>query len=221
MKGKDFIIVAIDGGAATGKSSTSKILSDQFGLLYVNSGSHYRALTWVILQEGISPHRADIIEAFLKDLDVDVQIEGREAHMTLGDRILREELRSNTVNEAVSHIAAIPGVRNYLLPHQRSYVKLARQPPFEGLIMEGRDVGTVIFPGADFRFFLVAAEAERIRRRLVEGQIDIIGKRDRLDAGRKTAPLIESEGAIVVDTTRLTLQEVADKLTDIIRAGKK
>lgn len=221
MKGKDFIIVAIDGGAATGKSSTSKILSDRLELLYVNSGAHYRALTWAILQEGIPLDRVDKIEAFLKGLKVEVQIEGREAHITLEDRILREELRSKKVNQAVSHIAAIPGVRKFLLPHQRYYAELARQPSFEGLIMEGRDVGTVIFPEADFRFFLVAAEAERIRRRRGEGQIDSIGKRDRLDKGRKTAPLIESEGAIVVDTTPLTLQEVADKLTDIILAGKK
>ena len=221
MKGKDFIIVAIDGGAATGKSSTSKILSDRLKLLYVNSGAHYRALTWAILQEGIPLDRLETIEGFLNSLKVGMKIVGNEAHITLEDRILREELRSKKVNQTVSHIAAIPGVRKFLLPHQRYYAELARQPPFEGLIMEGRDVGTVIFPEADFRFFLVAAEAERIRRRLVEGQIDIIGKRDRLDAGRKTAPLIESEGAIVVDTTRLTLQEVADKLTDIIRAGKK
>ena len=221
MKGENFIIVAIDGGAATGKSSTSKILSDRLGLLYVNSGSHYRALTWAILDRGIPLDRMDKIEAFLNSLKVEVQIEGREAYITLEDRILREELRSKKVNQAVSHIAAIPGVRKFLLPHQRSYEELAKQPPFEGLIMEGRDVGTVIFPEADFRFFLVAAEAERIRRRRGEGQIDSIGKRDRLDKGRKTAPLIESEGAIVVDTTRLTLQEVADSLTTRILAGNK
>ena len=220
MKEEDFIVVAMDGGAATGKSSTSKILSDRLGLLYVNSGAHYRSLTWAILQEGIPLGCFKNIEAFLKSLKIGVKIEGNEAHITLGDRIPGEEIRSQTVNEAVSHIAAIPGVRKFLLPHQRFYAELARQHPFEGLIMEGRDVGTVIFPEADFRFFLVADEAERTRRRQGEGQIDSIGKRDRLDKRRKNAPLFLSEGAIEVDTTNLTLPEVADKLTDIILAGK-
>ncbi|MBC9868071.1 MAG: (d)CMP kinase [Opitutae bacterium] len=221
MKKEDFIIVAIDGGAASGKSSTSKILSDRLGLLYVNSGSHYRALTWAILQRGIPPHRVDKIEAFLKFLEVDYKIKGREAHMTLGACVPAEEIRSPEVNQAVSTIAAIRAVRKFLLPRQRSYVEVARQHAFDGLIMEGRDVGTVIFPEADFRFFLLADEAERTRRRQWEGQVDSIRERDRLDKERKTAPLIHSEGAIKVDTTPLTLQEVADKLTGIILAGKK
>ena len=221
MKKEDFIIVAIDGGAASGKSSTSKILSDRLGLLYVNSGSHYRALTWAILQRGIPPHRVDKIEAFLKFLEVDYKIKGREAHMTLGACVPAEEIRSPEVNQAVSTIAAIRAVRKFLLPRQRSYVEVARQHAFDGLIMEGRDVGTVIFPKADFQFFLLADEAERTRRRQWEGQVDSIRERDRLDKERKTAPLIHSEGAIKVDTTPLTLQEVADKLTGIILAGKK
>ena len=221
MKKEDFIIVAIDGGAASGKSSTSKILSDRLRLLYVNSGSHYRALTWAILQRGIPPHRVDKIEAFLNFLEVDYKIKGREAHMTLGACVPAEEIRSPEVNQAVSTIAAIRAVRKFLLPRQRSYVEVARQHAFDGLIMEGRDVGTVIFPKADFQFFLLADEAERTRRRQWEGQVDSIRERDRLDKERKTAPLIHSEGAIKVDTTPLTLQEVADKLTGIILAGKK
>ncbi len=221
MMGKNFIVVAMDGGAATGKSSTSKILSDRLGLLYVNSGAHYRSLTWAILQEGIPLDRLEKIEAFLKSLKVGVKIEGNEAHITLGDPIPGKEIRSQTVNEAVSHIAAIPGVRKFLLPHQKDYKKLARQHSFKGLIMEGRDVGTVIFPDADFRFFLVADEEERTRRRQGEGQIDSIGKRDRLDKRRENAPLFLSEGAIEVDTTHLTLPEVAKELTDFILAGIK
>ncbi len=221
MKGEDFIIVAIDGGAASGKSSTSKILSDRLKLLYVNTGSHYRALTWAILEQEIPLDRVDKIEAFLNNLEVDYEIEGREAHMTLEGYNPGEELRSPEVNRAVSTIAAIRSVREFLLPRQRFYVEVARQHAFDGLIMEGRDVGTVIFPKADFRFFLLADEGERTRRRQGEGQVDSIRERDRLDKGRKTAPLIHSEGAIKIDTTPLTLQEVADKLTDIILAGKK
>ena len=215
------MVVAMDGGAATGKSSTSKILSSRLGLLYVNSGAHYRALTWAILQEGIPLDQLEQIEGFLKSLKIGVKIEENEAHITLWDRIPGKEIRSQAVNEAVSHIAAIPGVRKFLLPHQESYEDLARQRRFKGLIMEGRDVGTVIFPEADFRFFLVADKAERTRRRKGEGQIDSIGKRDRLDKRRENAPLFLSEGAIEVDTTHLTLPEVAKELTEFILAGKK
>lgn len=220
MKGQAFIVVAIDGGAASGKSSTSKILSDRLGLLYVNTGSHYRALTWAILKRGISADRVDKIEAFLESLSVGVKIEGSEAHMTLGDRIPGEEIRSPTVNQAVAQFAAVPEIRKFLLPRQRSYVALARRRSFNGLIMEGRDVGSVILPEADFQFFLFADEAERTRRRRGEGQEDSIHRRDRLDKGRKTAPLTCPEGALKVDTTHLTLQEVGDKLTGIILSGK-
>ena len=220
MKGEAFIVVAIDGGAASGKSSTSRILSDRLGLLYVNSGSHYRSLTWALLEQGISAQQVDKIEAFLENLSVVAIIEGKEAYLTLDNRIPGEEVRSPRVNQAVSQYAAIPEIRQFLLPWQRSCVALARQHSFHGLIMEGRDVGSVILPEADFRFFLFADEAERTKRRQGEGQVDSIRERDQLDKGRKTAPLTYLEGAIKVDTTHLTLQEVGNKLTGIILAGK-
>ncbi len=220
MNGENFFIVAVDGGAASGKSSTSKILSARFRLLYVNSGSHYRSLTWAILRQGISLHQVNEIQVYLNRIPVGVRIEGNEAFITLENRISGEEIRSQPVNDAVSHIAAIPEVRKFLLPYQRSYVDVARKNKFQGLIMEGRDVGSVIFPEADFRFFLLADTAERARRRQREGQVDSIQKRDRLDKQRKTAPLTCPEGAIQVDTTCLSLQEVVDKLAEIIQTRK-
>ena len=220
MKDDNFIIIAVDGGAASGKSSTSKILSQRLNLLYVNTGSHYRMLTWAILKAGVSVLDQDAIVSHLKTMDIGSRIEGKEAQITLDNKVPDQEIRSEQVNEAVSIIAAIPDVRQYLLTYQRSYEQLASESGFSGLIMEGRDIGSIIFPHADFRFFMSAEEGERSRRRKLEGQIDSIQKRDQLDSKRKIAPLTFTEGAILVDTTHLNLNEVANKMTELIHSGK-
>jgi cytidylate kinase len=214
-----FIIVAVDGGAASGKSSTSRILGDRLNLLYVNTGAHYRSLTWALLEEGLTSDNETEVISYLQTIPIGVQIEGREARITLESKTIGEEIRSEPVNNAVSLFAALPAVRQFLLNHQRSYENLAREKGFNGLIMEGRDIGSVIFPEADFRFFMFADEAERARRRALEGQVDSIEKRDQLDKKRKTAPLLCPEGATKVDTTHLTLNEVVQKMVYIIHHG--
>jgi len=219
MTNELFIIVAVDGGAASGKSSTSKILSDRLNLLYVNTGSHYRSLTWALLNAGISPKDEAEVSDYLQSIPIRVKVEDKEARITLETKTLGEEIRSEAVNHAVSTIAAIPSVRQFLLTHQRSYEILAKQTGFSGLIMEGRDIGSVIFPKADFRFFMFADEVERARRRQLEGQVDSIQQRDRMDKQRKTAPLICPEGAIRIDTTHVTLQKVAYKMETLIQSG--
>ncbi len=220
MTDKKFIVVAIDGGAASGKSSTSKILSERLDLMYVNTGSHYRSITWAILEGDVDFKNERSIIEVLKTLPIGHLVEGKEARITLNKQPFGEEIRSEAVNNAVSLVAAIPVVRQYLLEHQRSYSNLAKNAGFKGLIMEGRDIGSVIFPNADFRFFLTADEAERARRRQLEGQVDSIQKRDQLDKTRKTAPLTCADGATMIETTHLSLLEVAEKLQAIIQSGK-
>ena len=220
MMSHTFKIVAVDGGAASGKSSTSKILSERLNMLYVNTGSHYRSLTWAVLQAGIEPENENAVNAYLETIPIGTEIHTREAKITLESRVLGDEIRSEAVNNAVSIVAAIPAVRQFLLTHQRGYADLAKKNGFEGLIMEGRDIGSVIFPEADFRFFMFADEAERARRRALEGQVDSIQKRDQLDKQRKTAPLTCPEGAIKIDSTHMTLEEVAEKMHNIIQTGK-
>ncbi|MCZ6674646.1 MAG: (d)CMP kinase [Verrucomicrobia bacterium] len=221
MTKDSFIIVTVDGGAASGKSSTSKILSERLNLLYVNTGSHYRSLTWALLQAGVSAENERVVADYLKSIPIGRTVEGKEARITLESHTLGNEIRSEAVNNAVSVFAAIPAVRQFLLTHQRSYQNLAREAGFFGLIMEGRDIGSVIFPEADFRFFMYADESERARRRLMEGQVDSIQKRDQMDKQRKTAPLTCPEGAIRIDTTQLSLDTVADKMTKVIQSSKK
>ena len=211
-----FIIVAIDGGAASGKSTTSRILSERFNLLHADTGSYYRAVTAEMLRLGVSPGDAGAVREALGRMRFGTRIAGRSAEIEIGGRAPGDEIRSREVNGAVSHFAALPEVRAALLGYQRGQADAARAGGFRGLVMEGRDIGSVIFPGADFRFFLLADPAERERRRQREGLVDRVAERDRIDSSRKTAPLAVPEGAVAIDTTRMTVEEVADLMVAAI-----
>lgn len=216
MATSSFLIVAIDGGAASGKSSSSRTLSDRFNLLHVDTGSFYRAITAEMLRRGVKPGELAAVHAALAEIKLGTRVEGRSAQMEIGGRVAGEEIRSREVNDHVSHFAAIPEVRTALLAYQRGQADVARTSGFRGLVMEGRDIGSVIFPDADLRFFLHADPVERARRRANEGQQDSITERDRLDSSRKTAPLACPLGAVSIDTTHLTLPEVVGAMAAMI-----
>lgn len=217
---KPIITIAVDGGAATGKSSTSRGIAEKFNLLHVDTGSHYRAVTLALLESNTALESEAAVTAALGYLDLRTQIEGRNARIAIGTKTpTPEELRSDAVNANVSKVAAIPTVRECLFDYQRSHQEIAQENGFEGLIMEGRDIGSVILPDADFRFFLEADEATRSQRRAAEGQTDSIAQRDKLDSTRKTAPLTCPEGAIRVDTGSRTLEQVIDHISQIILKG--
>ncbi|HLP09739.1 MAG TPA: (d)CMP kinase [Opitutaceae bacterium] len=207
-----FIIVAIDGGAASGKSSTSRALSERFHLLHVDTGSHYRFVTHQLLERSVSPDDEAAVVAALATFPLATRVVGRSAQIEIGGHVPGEEIRGARVNAHVSRVAAIPAVRRFLLEYQRSQADVAQANGFRGLVMEGRDIGSVIFPAADFRFFLHADPVERARRRAAEGQTDSILERDRLDAARKTAPFACPAGATPIDSTHLTLPQVVDEL---------
>lgn len=219
MGSSTFIIVAIDGGAASGKSSSSRTLSERFNLLHVDTGSYYRALTAELLRRGLAASDLPAVRAALSELQFSTRVEGRSAQMEIGGRVVPEaEIRSRSVNDHVSHFSAIPEVRTALLAYQRGQADVARRHAFRGVVMEGRDIGSVIFPDADFRFFLHADPEERARRRANEGGQDSIKERDRLDTSRKTAPLACPPGAVSIDTTHLTLPQVVETLATPIAA---
>jgi cytidylate kinase len=210
---ESFPVIAVDGGAASGKSSTSRRLAARFNLMHVDTGSHYRAVTFALVQAGVSPHDTATIESALAHLKLGEEIDGQSARISIGGKVPREEdIRSDAVNAAVSPFAAVPAVRRFLFDYQRSQAAVAERSGFSGLIMEGRDIGSVIFPDAPLRFFLEADEATRAARRAKEGQTDSIAERDRIDSSRKTAPLVCPEGARRVDTSHLTLDQVVDLL---------
>lgn len=216
-----FIIVAIDGGAASGKSSSSRTLSDRFNLLHVDTGSFYRAITAEMLRRGVKAGDVPAVKAALASLPLGTRVAGRSAQMEIGGRVAGDEIRSREVNDHVSHFAAIPEVRGALLAYQRGQADVARAKGFRGVVMEGRDIGSVIFPDADFRFFLHADPVERARRRANEGHQDSITERDRLDSSRKTAPLACPPGAISIDTTHVSLPQVVEIMAESIAAKLK
>ncbi|HTL66639.1 MAG TPA: (d)CMP kinase [Lacunisphaera sp.] len=220
MASPAFFIIAIDGGAASGKSSSSKILADRFNLLHVDTGSFYRHITYELLRRGVSPSDLPALRQALAGLHFSTRLEGRSARMLVDGQPAGNEIRGQHVNDHVSHYAAIPEVRQVLLGYQRGQVDVARAHHFHGLVMEGRDIGSVIFPQAEFRFFLHADPAERAKRRAREGQQDSIAERDRLDSSRKASPLTCPAGAIDIDTTHRTLPEVVDLMAARIEAGR-
>ena len=209
----------MDGGAAVGKSSTSKGLAERLGLMHVDTGSHYRTLTCALLGSGTSAEQSETISKVLETLELSTQIDGRSAKLGINDIVpVDSDLRSPEVNAQVSKFAAIPELRQKLFAYQRSLADLARNQHYAGLVMEGRDIGSIIFPEAAYRFFLDADEATRAARRAKEGQTDSIVARDEMDRTRQAAPLVCPRGATQIDTAHHTLEEVIEKITHQIES---
>ena len=210
-------VIAIDGGAATGKSSTARVLAEQLNFMHVDTGAHYRTLTASLLQLGAVPKQTARIAAHLKQLHLSTELTGQSALLSINNKApSNENIRSAKVNASVSLFAALPDIRKFLFDYQRGQLLVAKKYGFKGIIMEGRDIGTTIFPDAKFRFFLEADASTRAARRLKEGVNDSITNRDDLDKTRKMAPLVCSKGAIRIDTSQLTLKDVIERILAII-----
>lgn len=220
MSGNGFLVIAVDGGAASGKSSTSRRLAEKFNLMHVDTGAHYRTVALSLLRRGIdSAEKFAAAEAPLGTLALGTLVREREAAMSIGGAVPADaEIRNDAVNAVVSQFAAIPAVRRFLFDYQRAQKDVAREHGFAGLIMDGRDIGSVIFPDADLRIFLTADAAARARRRAAEGIADSIAERDRLDSSRKAAPLACPAGAVKIDSTDMTLEEVVAAISALIEA---
>ncbi len=208
-----FIVVAIDGGAASGKSSTARMVAEKCNLLYVDSGSQYRTLTHHCLRRGLGAEEPAQLEAELSDIPLKTEIKGNQSRIRLPEGVLEtEQLKSPEVNRMVSRYAALPALRKLLLSYQRKLPKVAQRNRFNGIIMEGRDIGSVVFPKADFKFFLEADSQTRSLRREREGFRDSIETRDQTDKKRKLSPLVCPQDAIRIDNTTIPLEEVVDTI---------
>jgi len=204
-----FVTVGVDGGAASGKSSTSERLALRYGLLHVDTGTHYRALSAGLLADGVSPHDTGEAAEYVGGVFLETEIVEGSARMLIdGKGFEAATLRGEAVNACVSRFAAMPAVRQALRQYQRNQVELARETGFAGLIMEGRDIGSVILPDADLLFFLEADACTRAQRRAAEGQQDTIAERDRIDSSRKTAPLTCPPKAERINTGEMSLDKV-------------
>ena len=171
----------------------------------------YRAVTWYMLEQGIDPaDTAAVLEA-LSSVPLSFGKDGSRSVVLCGKRVLGEELTRPQVNDHVSTIAAIPEVRSLLVERQREYNR--REP----VVMEGRDIGTVVFPDTPFKYFVTASEEVRASRRAAEGLTDSIAERDRKDSSRATAPLAQAPDALLVDTSDMTIDQVVRFITDNIQ----
>ncbi len=221
---KQFFQVAIDGPAASGKSTVARLLAKRIGGYYINTGDMYRAVSWVALQHGVDPvaNPAGVVK-LLADCDLRYRIVDDVPTLFLNNEVVPQEaIRSPEVSAIVSPVAAIPEVREWMLGRQRECKEVGI------VIMEGRDIGTVIFPDAKFKFFVTASPMERARRRLaqkgevaegatLESVAADIARRDEIDSTRAVAPLRPAENAVTIMTDGITAEEVADLLATAIR----
>lgn len=205
-----FSVVAIDGGAASGKSSTSRLLAGQCDFLHVDTGAHYRAVALACQEAGIGPEETEELASFLDNLTLESTIRGHESLVSFSGRPppTEEALRSEAVNRTVSGYAAEPLVREAVKAYQREQVEVARRKGFKGVVLDGRDIGTVILPHADLKIFLVADSATRQQRRLREGGSDVVADRDERDSSRAVAPLRPAPDAVIIDNSAVSLEEV-------------
>ncbi|MGC4016097.1 MAG: (d)CMP kinase [Luteolibacter sp.] len=205
------VAIAIDGPAASGKSTLARILADQLGLVMVNSGAMYRAVTWKVLREGVDPHDAAAVIRLLQDTTLQCGDDGRYSTITVDGIDPGDELRSEAVNANVSAVSAVPEVREALVALQRDYLKRA------SVVMEGRDIGSVVFPDTPYKIYVDADEEVRAARRRDAGELDAVSKRDAADSGRATAPLMVADGATVLDTSDHTIESGVAAAIDILK----
>jgi cytidylate kinase len=203
--------IAIDGPAASGKSTAARRLAKELGLIMVNSGEMYRAVTLAVIQKEVDPSDPVAVVKLLEEIDLHCAVKEGLSVVLLEGTHPGAALRSGTVNAAVSQVAAVPEVRDLLVAAQRELLDLG------DLVMEGRDIGSVVFPHTPFKIYIEASEEVRNQRRRAEGQVDEVSSRDRQDAGRNISPLIVAEGAQVIDSSELSIEEVVEASLDVLR----
>ncbi len=199
-------VVAIDGPAASGKSSVARALAKQIGFDYVNSGAMYRAVTWHVLENDVAPGDAAAIVNLLESTRIDCTLDGDGSHILIDDVDPSAHLCEERVNEEVSLVSSVPRLREILVEKMRGYAV------DHDIVMEGRDIGSVVFPDTPYKFYIDASPDVRLRRRQAQGLRDQITARDRADSSRRASPLIIAEDAHVIDSSNLTIEGVVGEI---------
>ncbi|HAT19471.1 MAG: (d)CMP kinase [Roseibacillus sp.] len=207
-----FDAIAIDGPAASGKSTVARVLAERLNLVMVNSGEMYRAVTLAVVQQGVDPCDPIAVANLVKAIKLRCVVENGGSQILLDGEYPGNALRSDDVNAAVSAVAAVPEVRHLLVALQRELLQ------YGDLVMEGRDIGSVVFPATPYKIYIEASEEVRRQRRAAEGQMDSVGDRDRQDSARKTSPLVVPDGAEVIDSSQMVIEEVVEAVLGVLGA---
>jgi cytidylate kinase len=206
-------VIAIDGPAASGKSSVARQLARRLGFAYVNSGAMYRAITWSVLNAGIDPSNKRPIAELIATVSLGGVLKDRELHLLIDNVDLTKHLHEDRVNSEVSRVSTVPEVRQVLVQRMRDYAKE------HDLVVEGRDIGSVVFSDTPYKFYIDASPEVRAQRRAAQGLRDEIARRDRADSSRAASPLVVAKDAEVIDTSNLTVEQVVDEI--VKRLGDK
>ena len=216
------IAVAVDGPAGAGKSSISKIVAKKLGYLYIDTGAMYRSVTWAVLHNHIDVNNQKAVEALLPDLDLTMEASDDSCKVFIAGQDVTDFIRTPQVNNAVSIVASYKGVRQYLVERQRLMAEAG------GVILDGRDIGSVVLPNAELKIYLTASvEARAMRRYLeVKGTVneqtledikDSVMQRDDMDKNRKESPLIQVEDAVLVDSSEMTFDETVVHILHLVQ----
>lgn len=216
------IAVAVDGPAGAGKSSISKIVAKKLGYLYIDTGAMYRSVTWAVLHNHIDVNNKKAVEALLPELDLTMEASDDSCKVFIAGQDVTDFIRTPQVNNAVSIVASYKGVRQYLVERQRLMAEAG------GVILDGRDIGSVVLPNAELKIYLTASvEARAIRRYLeVKGTVneqtledikDSVMQRDDMDKNRKESPLIQVEDAVLVDSSEMTFDETVEHILHLVQ----
>ena len=198
------IVIAIDGTSASGKSTTSKALAKQIGFIYVDTGAMYRTLAWYCLKQRIDVHDAKLVANACRRWKTSLECVDKQVRLLVEGYYPAKEIRIAEVSIAVSLVATVPRVREWMKKKQRECIL------FGNLVMEGRDIGTNVFPETDFKFYLDAHLEERSRRRAAEGVQENLAARDQRDSQRAAAPLMVALGARVIDNSGMTIETTCE-----------
>jgi CMP/dCMP kinase len=201
-------VIAIDGPAASGKSSVARAVAQKLGWIFVNTGHMYRAATWAALRDHINVADQAAVAARCPEWRISCSVIGDRSVVQVDGRDIEPELHSPEVNQAVSLISLVPAVREKLVLIQRG---LGAQYP---VVMEGRDIGTYVFPAAPVKFYIDASINVRARRRSLQGQTDTLEMRDRIDSTRATAPLKVATDAVFIDSSHLDFEQVLSRIME-------
>ena len=218
------ISVAIDGPAGAGKSSISKVVAKKLGYLYIDTGAMYRGITWALLNAGISSDDVDAVEAALSKIQLELRVEETGLSVWVNGTDVSQDIRTQYVTSHVSQVAAQKAVRTKLVEMQRHMASAG------GVILDGRDIGSVVLPNAELKVYLTASVETRGHRRWLElkdsENISLeevcrtVAERDAMDMNRKESPLVCVDDAVVVETDHLSIEETVQTLVDLIRKAE-